>query len=102
MKALSTTEVKKEGGAGGEDDEKKTTCWDFKWADRYVQSPSMVWMAIWTAVALTVNTISIFVVFYECAFRMRGLSEPGAFNTVFEIILLVEIILIFFKSYPGN
>ena len=102
MKALSTTEVKKEGGAAGEEDEKKTTCWDFKWADRYVQSPSMVWMAIWTAVALTVNTISIFVVFYECAFRMRGLSEPGALNTVFEIILLLEIILIFFKSYPGN
>ena len=42
-------------------------------------------------------------VFYECAFRLKGLpEEPGTFNTVFEVILLAEIILIFFKTYPGD
>ena len=57
-------------------------------------------MVIWTAIALIVNTFSIFTVFYECAFRMRAKTEEASYEKIFEIILCLEVILIFFKSYP--
>ena len=34
-------------------------------------------MTIWTALALTVNTLSIFLVYYECAFRLNVFDDFG-------------------------
>ena len=59
-------------------------------------------MVIWTAVALAVNTYSIFIVFYECAFRMNAKTEEATYEKVIEVILCLEVILIFFKSYPAT
>ena len=57
-------------------------------------------MVIWNLIAIAVNTVSIFIVYYECAFHMRTVMFSGAFVTLIELILAVEVIIIFFKAFP--
>ena len=84
------------------DDEKKVKCTDFLWADRYVQTPDNMWMTIWTFIALTVNTFSIFMVYYESAFHLRAFDDMPMIITIFEVILTLEIVIIFFKAYSAK
>ena len=53
------------------DEEESKSCWNFNWMNKYVVPPDNRFMTIWTAIALTVNTLSIFIVYYEAAFRLR-------------------------------
>ena len=55
-----------------DEEEVKDSCWNLNWLDRYVQEPEKYFMVIWNLTAITVNTISIFIVYYECAFRMKS------------------------------
>ena len=55
-----------------EEEEPKDSFWNLNWLDRYVQEPTKYFMVIWNLTAITVNTISIFIVYYECAFRMQS------------------------------
>ena len=59
-------------------------------------------MTIWTALALTVNAVSIFFVYYECAFRMFAFTSFSAQQFIFEIILIIEVMVFFFKAYPAK
>ena len=59
-------------------------------------------MVIWNLTAITVNTISIFIVYYECAFQMKSAIVQGAVNYLIELILAAEVILIFFKAFPDR
>ena len=101
VKALSTREdhLKREVDAE-EEKQEKISCWEFRWLNRYVQPPNKYYMTIWTLIALTVNTLSIFLVYYECAFRLKVFDEFGPVSQTFEVILVVEIIVFFFKAYP--
>ena len=58
-------------------------------------------MMIQTLIALSVNAISIFTVYYDCAFRLKSKHTFEALPFVFEIILIIEMILFFFKAYPA-
>ena len=59
-------------------------------------------MSLWTLFALSINTISIFVVYYECAFRMRAFDKFSAFSVIIELVLVLELIIFFFKAYPAK
>ena len=59
-------------------------------------------MSLWTLFALSINTISIFVVYYECAFRMRAFDKFSAFSVIIELVLVLELIVSFFKAYPAK
>ena len=48
------------------------------------------------------NAISIFTVYYDCAFRLKTKDKFEAMPFVFEIILIIEMILFFFKAYPAK
>ena len=48
------------------------------------------------------NTISIFIVFYEDAFRLTAIENSGAFELVIEFVLFFEMIIFFFKAFPKN
>ena len=48
------------------------------------------------------NTVSIFVVFYECAFRLTAVEEASSLVMVIEFVLLGEIIAHFFKAFPDR
>lgn len=103
VKALSSTDkLEKQLVPEDEEEEEKVSCWKFIWADKYVQKPNKLWMVIWTALALSVNTISIFLVSYECAFHLTASSDLGAMSDIFEVILCLEVLVMFFKSYPSN
>lgn len=69
VKALSSGEDLKKT-KNDNDDDSKMSFWDFHWATKYVMTPDSRIMSIWTAIALSVNTISIFLVYYEAAFRL--------------------------------
>ena len=59
-------------------------------------------MSLWTLFALSINTISIFVVYYECAFRLRAFDKFSAFSVIIELVLVLELIVSFFKAYPSK
>ena len=59
-------------------------------------------MMIWNLTAIGVNTVSIFFVYYECAFHMRAVEKAGWMNYLIELILAAEVLVIFFKSYPAR
>lgn len=59
-------------------------------------------MTIWTMIALSVNAISIFTVYYDCAFRLKSKHTFEAMPFVFEVILIIEMLLFFFKAYPAK
>ena len=59
-------------------------------------------MMFWTLVALSMNTVSIFIVYYECAFRLRAIEEEQSWIYAIEVILLLELLLFFFKAYPNR
>jgi len=59
-------------------------------------------MMIWNFVALGANTITIFTVYFECAFRLRALEEEAPWIYAFEVILVLEVLLSFFKAFPST
>lgn len=83
-----------------DEDEAKVSCFKLKWLDRYVQPPNKLLMTAWTFLALTVNSISIFFVYYECAFRMRAFKSFSFLQMIFDVVLTLEMIIHFFKAYP--
>ena len=48
------------------------------------------------------NTIFIFIVFYECAFHLTAVKESSSIVLVIEFILFFEIIAYFFKAFPDK
>lgn len=87
---------------GSENDEKQSSFWEFTWADRYVKSPDSRTMTLWTALALSINTMSIFIVYYEAAFRLVAWEKESPWVYALEFVLLFEIIIFFFKAYPAE
>ena len=51
---------------------------------------------------MSVNAISIFTVYYDCAFRLKSKDSFESIPFVFEVILIIEMILFFFKAYPAK
>lgn len=100
VKALSSGEDLKKA-KNQNDDELAKSCWDFHWANKYVMTPDNKFMTIWTAIALSVNTISIFLVYYEAAFRLSFIQQSVVI-TVFEICMTLEIFALFIKAYPSK
>ena len=76
--------------------------WEFKWADRYVKSPDSRIMSLWTLLALSMNTASIFIVYFECAFHLKAWEKEESWIYLIEFILLLEIIVTFFKAYDSK
>lgn len=76
--------------------------YELKWLDKYVKPPNNRYIAIYNLIAITANAISIFLVYYECSFRLKVFDSVGPFNLLLEIILTLEIILIMFKAYPDK
>ena len=59
-------------------------------------------MITWTLVATIVNSFSIFLVYYEWAFRLKALDElPGTFM-FFEIVILMDLFVVFFRAYDAK
>lgn len=85
-----------------EETEEKGSCWELKWLDRYTQEPTKLYVVIWNFVALSMNLISIFIVFYECAFRLSAVEYASGIVMCIEFVLLFEIISIFFKAIPNT
>ena len=48
------------------------------------------------------NTGSIFIVYYEAAFQLTAWEREASWILVIEFILLLEIIIFFFKAYPAK
>lgn len=44
------------------------------------------------------NTVSIFVVYFESAFRLQAFRDSFSILTIFEVIMLFDILLTFFKT----
>ncbi len=80
----------------------KSSFWELTWADRYVKSPDSRIMTLWTALALSINTMSIFIVYYEAAFRLMAWEKEAPWVYALEFVLLLEIIVFFFKAYPAK
>ena len=59
-------------------------------------------MTLWTLLALSINTGSIFIVYYEAAFRLVAWDNEALWVYILEIVLLLEIIIFFFKAYPAK
>lgn len=66
--------------------------------DKYIQKPDKMYVILWNMVALSVNTLSIFVVYYEAAFRLTAFTESYAILTVFEVVLLIDLFFAFLKA----
>ena len=64
--------------------------------------PDKLYIIIWNFIALSMNTVSIFIVFYECAYRLTAVDEASIGTTIIEFVLLVEIIMFFFKAIPNT
>ena len=67
-----------------------------------MQRPDKVFIILWTFLALSMNTISIFIVFYECAFHLTAVKESSSIVLVIEFVLFFEIIAYFFKAFPDQ
>lgn len=76
------------------------SCWELRWLNRYVQTPDKPVIIVWTFIALSLNIIYVFMVFFECAFRMTAIEERRSIDYVMVIGLVIEIIMIFFVAYP--
>ena len=104
VKALSPREseaMKNKRDEGDVDEEKQKVSWtEFKWADKYVKTPDNRWMTYWNILAIAVNTVSIFTVYYDASFHLHGYTDYSMLSYVFEVILLLEICIFFFKAYP--
>ena len=61
-----------------------------------------MWVIIWNIVALSVNTLSIFVVYYEAAFRLKAITQTLPILTFFEVILMLDVLFIFLKARPKS
>jgi len=83
-------------------EEKMPSCWTFQWADKYLKPPDSKIMTLWTLLALSMNTGSIFIVYYEAAFQLTAWEREASWILVIEFILLLEIIIFFFKAYPAK
>ena len=57
---------------------------------------------IWTLGALSVNTASIFIVYYEAAFRLKAVENISSGMVVLEVIMMLEVLFFFFKAYPAK
>lgn len=85
-----------------DEDETKVSCFQLKWVDKYVQPPNQLVMTAWTLLALTVNSISIFFVYYECAFRLRAFKSFSSLQMIFDVVLTLEMVIHFFKAYSSK
>mmetsp|Transcript_1164 Transcript_1164/g.1537 ORF Transcript_1164/g.1537 Transcript_1164/m.1537 type:complete len:95 (-) Transcript_1164:109-393(-) len=70
--------------------------------DRYMVKPDKLAMVAWTFISIGINTASIFIVYYECAFHLRAVKETSISIMAIEFILAADIILQFFKAFPGR
>ena len=77
----------------------KISCWEFKGMDRYMQQLDEPFIVIWNAISIIANSVSIFLVYYEAAFRLNGFEDEQAFAFILECVLIADIILNFFKAY---
>ena len=68
--------------------------------DRYVQTPDKLFIIIWAFIALSFNITYVFMVLYECAFRLRAIEEPRSIDFVIIFGLFFEMLMIFFQAYP--
>ena len=59
-------------------------------------------IAIWNAVSVVANSVSIFSVYYEAAFRLNSFETEQAFAMIFECVLVMDIMLTFFKAYDSR
>ena len=65
-----------------------------------MQTPDKLLIFLWTFFAISINTVSIFIVFYECAFRLTAFEESNSIVLATEFILFIDIFSYFFKAFP--
>lgn len=99
VKALSPRESKEmrdRAKLDHEEEEVQVSCWKLEWLDRYVMTPENLYVTLWTFIALSVNTVAIFYISYDCAFHLAAIESYNPFILVIEILLLFELIMVFF------
>ena len=107
MKALSARESEEmrsrsKDALNDEEEVEHVSCWKLIWLNKYVQSPNKLFMILWNFLALSMNTVSIFIVFYEFAYHLTARENDSNIVLFIEFVLFFDIIAYFFKALPSK